>query len=80
MENGNVEMVQLELKYCERCGGLWLRQQGVDEVYCAFCALQMKDCPAPRGLRPKRGLPDSDRLEIKGGAGLFMFCGEGGHA
>jgi len=24
---------QVELKYCERCGGLWLRQQGASGVY-----------------------------------------------
>lgn len=32
------ELVQLELKYCERCGGLWLRRQGVSDVCCASCA------------------------------------------
>jgi len=29
--------LQLELKYCERCGGLWLRPQGADIVYCDGC-------------------------------------------
>jgi hypothetical protein len=31
--------IQLELKYCERCGGLWLRPKGSDLVFCAPCAL-----------------------------------------
>lgn len=31
--------IQLELKYCERCGGLWLRPTGSDLVFCAPCAL-----------------------------------------
>ena len=29
--------IQVELKYCERCGGLWLRPQGTHGVYCAGC-------------------------------------------
>ena len=37
---------QLELKYCERCGGLWLRRQGSEEVFCAPCAPKMAEFPA----------------------------------
>lgn len=29
--------VPVELKYCERCGGLWLRDRGKAEVYCTTC-------------------------------------------
>ena len=29
--------IQVELKYCERCGGLWLRPQGGAGVYCSGC-------------------------------------------
>jgi ribosomal protein L37AE/L43A len=28
---------QMELKYCERCGGLFLRLLGVSLVYCEAC-------------------------------------------
>ena len=52
----------LELKYCERCGGLWLRLQGDSEVYCASCRRHMERMPRsmdgalskPRLPRPKR--------------------------
>jgi hypothetical protein len=42
---------KLELKYCERCGGLWLRPRGGDLVYCAECAVEMSGLPpvGPRG-------------------------------
>ena len=33
--------IQLELKYCERCGGLWLRPRGSDIVFCPCCARAM---------------------------------------
>ena len=41
MEAENVEIIELELKYCERCGGLWLRVRGKDDVYCTSCTLQV---------------------------------------
>jgi len=34
--------VKIELKYCERCGGLFLRRAGQAEVYCVPCAPQMR--------------------------------------
>ena len=36
---------QFELKYCERCGGLWLRPVGGGQVYCVVCARQMAELP-----------------------------------
>ncbi len=36
---------QFELKYCERCGGLWLRPVGGEQVYCVVCSRQMADLP-----------------------------------
>ena len=40
-----------ELKYCERCGGLWLRPRGGEAVYCGRCAVAIRELPdiAPRG-------------------------------
>lgn len=39
---GTVEAQEnhVELKYCERCGGLWLRPQKTEGVYCASCTLR----------------------------------------
>lgn len=39
---------QLELKYCERCGGLWLRELGCGEVYCILCVPAMEEFPSPK--------------------------------
>ncbi len=33
--------VQVELKYCERCGGLFLRPQAGAVVYCGGCAAHL---------------------------------------
>jgi len=49
----------LELKYCERCGGLWLHPTGGGQIYCVGCARKIAELPpashepdtvwAPRG-------------------------------
>ncbi len=46
MEIDELEVIELELKYCERCGALWLRRSGNTQVYCGGCAPKMLDCPA----------------------------------
>lgn len=38
MPADEVQVIPLQLKYCERCGGLWLRVLGDAEVFCAACA------------------------------------------
>ena len=35
----------LELKYCERCGGLWLRPVGGGQIYCTGCGREMAKLP-----------------------------------
>ncbi len=52
MEIEGLEIVRMELKYCERCGGLWMRVWGTEEMYCPSCALEMSDLPI--GGRKKR--------------------------
>ncbi len=47
--------VGLELKYCEQCGGLWLRARGSDECYCATCAHFLEDMPARTHDNRRRG-------------------------
>ena len=54
---------QFELKYCERCGGLWLRPMGGGQTYCGSCWREMEKLPRatqpednPRiSRRPRRG-------------------------
>jgi hypothetical protein len=41
------EELRFELKYCERCGGLWLRPAGGGQTYCVGCARQMGELPPP---------------------------------
>ncbi len=35
----------VELKYCERCGGLWLRRRGGAGVHCASCCIRFAALP-----------------------------------
>ena len=51
----NGEKVILELKYCERCGGLWLRPVGDAQVYCLKCLSAIAELPlASRELTKSR--------------------------
>lgn len=38
-------LIHMELKYCERCGGLLLRRSGSGTVYCRACTEQLRDFP-----------------------------------
>lgn len=49
--------VKIELKYCERCGGLWLRDAGDPQVYCAACAPAMREMSIPRKRAGRAQLP-----------------------
>jgi hypothetical protein len=38
--------IGVELKYCEHCGGLWVRERGAG-VYCNNCQAKVADLPIP---------------------------------
>jgi hypothetical protein len=42
------DAIRMELKYCERCGGLWLRECGVGVVYCGNCQAEVAELPVPK--------------------------------
>jgi Zn-finger nucleic acid-binding protein len=46
--------IQVELKYCERCGGLWLRPRGTDGVYCSSCRVRLEAMPDPGEAPPRK--------------------------
>ena len=54
------EELAVELKYCERCGGLWLRRPGQDVVYCDRCRAQRAAL-----LRSGRGRNSQNSLQIE---------------
>jgi hypothetical protein len=39
---------QVELKYCERCGALGIRESGSGQVYCKNCLPAIGELPVPR--------------------------------
>jgi hypothetical protein len=73
--------LQFELKYCERCGGLWLRPVGGGQIYCVACGREMAQLPpvsherrgvesARLPLGPRWGVDDSDVESFEEYAGL----------
>jgi hypothetical protein len=56
---GSTSELCFELKYCERCGGLWLRPVAGGQIYCVACGRQMAELPptsqGPETARMSRG-------------------------
>lgn len=80
MESLDDLLVAMELKYCERCGGLWLRPKRECGIYCPECEPQMADMPKPRrkrGLEVAVGPVDEIEACLPELAGV---CAEGGNA
>ena len=57
--------IQCELKYCERCGGLWLRLLGVKGVYCRGCHMILAAMPDP-GEAPVRKTRGRRKARVPG--------------
>jgi len=51
------DVQRMELKYCERCGGLWLRASGEGMVYCEKCQPLVAELPPPKKRPGRIGLP-----------------------
>lgn len=62
------EVPKLELKYCERCGGLWIRPQGGEEVYCGKCVNAIRELPPVKQR--------SNRVTGGGQAQRLLVCPE----
>ena len=62
---GKKEMVRVELKYCEHCGGLWVRERGTCEVYCEKCQPKVADLPVPKKRSARVQLPVRPRTVVE---------------
>jgi Zn-finger nucleic acid-binding protein len=80
MESEDFNIVQLELKYCERCGGLWVRRMGGEEIYCPSCAVEMVDFAPSSRRRTSADLPVNHKSEQTAAPKIIFICGEGGNA
>jgi uncharacterized Zn finger protein (UPF0148 family) len=74
----------MELKYCERCGTLGLRQGGSSQVYCESCEEKMDEvCKARPAQRAKETAQEPDEarevgLAKKGSKGATPLFAIGG--
>ena len=54
--NTEEKVRKVELKVCERCGGLWLRPEKSRWIYCGPCKTKVDELPAPQ-LKPSGKKP-----------------------
>ena len=65
MESVGEVFEQLELKYCERCGGLWLRRKGCRQVYCWPCIPKMAEFAVAKKRPGTARLPIARALDLQ---------------
>lgn len=81
MESLDEAVVPVELKYCERCGGLWFRSAEQEEVYCPACVPKMAEFPPPKRRKRVLVVQVESVDEIQAClAELAGVCIEGGNA
>ena len=64
-DNKNIE-VRVELKYCEHCGGLWVRERGAGVVFCERCQPKVDDLPMRKKKPGRVRLPQWRLLHCTG--------------
>jgi hypothetical protein len=63
--NNNSGEVRMELKYCEHCGGLWVRERGTGVVYCDKCQGQLEEMPVRKRKLGRVRLPVGPEREYE---------------
>jgi Zn-finger nucleic acid-binding protein len=56
--------VGVELKYCEHCGGLWVRERGAG-AYCLNCQPKVAELPKSTKKRRSPALPVRSRTTVE---------------
>lgn len=80
MERLKIEIIEVELKYCERCGGLWIRPCGSERVFCGNCGPKMAEIELPASKISVQ-LPVNDNKTFEATLEeLAALCSEGGNA
>ena len=59
------QSTKVELKYCEHCGGLWVREAGAG-VYCTTCEPKVADLPVPKARTGRLILPKQEKTVADG--------------
>lgn len=59
----------LELKYCERCGGLWLRPVSSGQIYCVACSREMAQLPPSSSAPERERVPRKQRSQVDDSGG-----------
>lgn len=76
MEDIHNSSIRLELKYCERCGGLWLRLKDSELVYCPPCTVVLAGIARNSAISQQGAVSELEFFPRVKAA----FWGEGGNA
>ncbi len=71
---------KVELKYCECCGGLWLRRLGEEQANCDTCTRNWEELPARWSARIKEANNNVAKPPMRVGLRLESAAVAGGLA
>ena|ERR1700761_2508682 len=77
MEVGTMKYLELELKYCERCGTLRLRPTGSSRIYCASCEREMEKVRKAAHRNQAPGAQASEKRPCRSVEHSWMFGSTG---
>lgn len=80
MEREASGTVRVELKYCERCGKLWLREQSTGKVHCALCTSEMVNFLLCSRTFGRPALPGNGQLQLESWGEPAPHSGKWGRA
>jgi hypothetical protein len=83
-DEGRNKQVRVELKYCERCGMLWMRECGSGLIFCKACEPDVTELPIlkkhPHTVKLGVGRRAVDDYEFDASAEEISKRGRGGVA
>jgi hypothetical protein len=65
-DEGRNNQVRVELKYCERCGMLWMRECGSGIIFCNACQPDVTELPILKKRPHTVKLGIGQRAEVDG--------------
>jgi ribosomal protein L37AE/L43A len=79
-DKSDKQEVRMELKYCERCGSLRVRECGAGVIYCDHCVPEVAELPAtntgrlilpvqPRSVIEQYDIDDEDSTDFEAAGG-----------
>ncbi len=80
MDVDEITIVLMDLKYCDRCGALFLRPQESEVLFCPSCEVEMVELPLPSSKVSRAYRPRARKIGAECEGEALLAYSEGGNA